>query len=66
MHAVVKAPVVPLGLIKSFGAVGPRYEVGHPVRLLDDGDWMLEIILVETGEKTEYRLTRMHDDPVAH
>jgi hypothetical protein len=33
---------------------------------LSDGDWMIEITLVETSEKTEYRLTRLSDDPEAH
>jgi hypothetical protein len=32
---------------------------------LDDGDWMIEVTMVETGEKTEYRLTRLTDDPEA-
>ncbi|WP_312283904.1 DUF5397 family protein, partial [Candidatus Igneacidithiobacillus taiwanensis] len=45
---------------------GPKYQVGRPLRQLDDGDWMIEITLVETGEKTPYRLSRMLDDPQAH
>lgn len=65
MHAVVTPPSVPVGKIKSFGAFGPKYEVGKPLRQLDDGDWMIEIVLVETGEKTEYRLTHVNDDPEA-
>lgn len=65
MHAVVKQPRVPVGLIKSFGPFGPRYEVGSPVQPLDDGDWLVEITLVETGEKTEYRWSRLADDPEA-
>lgn len=58
-------PTVPLGLIKSFGAIGPKYEVGQPLRQLEDGDWMVEITLVESGEKTEYRLPRLAEDPDA-
>lgn len=49
-------PRVPLGAIKTFGALGPKYEVRRPLRVLDDGDWMIEIVLVESGETTEYRL----------
>jgi hypothetical protein len=30
---------------------------------LDDGDWLVEVVMVETGEKAEYRLTRLLDDP---
>jgi hypothetical protein len=32
---------------------------------LDDGDWMIEITMIETGEKAEYRWTHLCDDPVA-
>ncbi|WP_411161780.1 DUF5397 family protein, partial [Chromohalobacter sp. HP20-39] len=33
---------------------------------LDDGDWMIEVTMVESGEKAEYRWTHLTDDPVAH
>ncbi len=66
MHAITVAPIVPIGKIKSFGEIGPKYEVGPPLRPLADGDWMIEITLIETGEKTEYRLTHLSDDPEAH
>ncbi|MGC9197670.1 MAG: DUF5397 domain-containing protein [Acidobacteriaceae bacterium] len=65
MHAAVSPPSIPVGKIKSFGPFGPKYEVGQALRQLDDGDWMIEITLVETGEKAEYRLTHLSDDPVA-
>lgn len=66
MHAVVSPPSVPVGKIKSFGPFGPKYEVGQALCQLDDGDWMIEVTMVETGEKAEYRLTRLSDDPEAH
>ncbi len=62
----VLAPPIPIGKIKSFGLFGPKYEVGQPLRQLADGDWMVEVVLVETGEKAEYRLTRLQDDPEAN
>lgn len=65
MQMTNTTPAVPVGKIKSFGAFGPRYQVGQPVRQLDDGDWLLEVMLVETGEKTEYRLTHANNDPEA-
>uniref|UniRef100_E6QSA2 Uncharacterized protein n=1 Tax=mine drainage metagenome TaxID=410659 RepID=E6QSA2_9ZZZZ len=65
MQAVITAPSVPTGKIKSFGAFGPKYEVGKPLRQLDDGDWMVEVKMVETGESAEYRLTHVCDDPEA-
>jgi hypothetical protein len=65
MQAVVSPPSVPVGKIKSFGAFGPKYEVGQPLRQLEDGDWMVEVKMVETGECSEYRLSRLLDDPEA-
>ena len=60
------SPAVPVGKIKSFGPFGPKYEVGQSLRQLDDGDWMIEITMVETGEKAEYRWTHLTDDPEAY
>lgn len=65
MQVSIDAPTVPVGKIKSFGPFGPKYEVGKPLRPLDDGDWMVEVTMVETGEKAEYRWTRLTDDPEA-
>jgi hypothetical protein len=65
MQATIASPVVPIGKIKSFGPFGPKYEIGHPLRQLNDGDWMIEVTLVESGEKTEYRLSRLSNDPEA-
>lgn len=65
MSTVLPAPSVPIGMIKCFGAFGPKYQVGQPLRRLDDGDWIVEVVLVETGEKTEYRLAHVNNDPKA-
>ncbi len=65
MHAIVNQPRVPVGLIKTFGPFGPKYEVGEPLFPLDDGDWLVGITLVESGEKAEYRWSRLADDPEA-
>lgn len=65
MQSIVAPPLVPVGKIKSFGPFGPKYQVGQPVRCLDDGDWMIEIVMIETAEKIEYRLSRLLDDPDA-
>ena len=54
-----------LGEIKTFGPDGPKYEVGDPLYSLENGDWMMNIILVETGEKVEYKLSRILQDPFA-
>ena len=62
---IAAPPTVPVGRIKSFGVFGPKYEVGKPLRPLDDGDWLVEVKMVETGETVEYRLTHVLDDPEA-
>ncbi|MGO8669979.1 MAG: DUF5397 family protein [Capsulimonadaceae bacterium] len=58
-------PKVPIGKIKTFGEFGPKYEVHEPLRQLDNGEWMVRITLVETGEETEYRYTHLLQDPEA-
>lgn len=65
MTVVTAPPLVPIGKIKSFGPFGPKYEVGPVLRWMDDGDWMIEVTMVETAEKAEYRWTHMFDDPDA-
>lgn len=65
MQAVIAQPSVPVGTIKSFGAFGPKYEVGKPVRQLQDGDWLIEVKMVDTGETAEYSLSHLADDPEA-
>lgn len=62
---VPTVPTVPVGKIKSFGPFGPKYEVGHVLRQLADGDWLVEITMVETNEKAQYRLSHLSDDPDA-
>ena len=65
MHAVTTPPPVPVGEIKSFGPFGPKYEVGRALEQLENGDWWIEITLIETGEKARHRLTHLSDDPEA-
>jgi hypothetical protein len=66
MQILEVTPQVPVGTIKTFGEVGPKYQVGHAVRRLSDGDWLVEVLMVETGESAEYRLSRLNRDPEAH
>jgi hypothetical protein len=65
MPEAIAPPLVPVGRIKSFGAFGEEYEVGQALRQLDDGDWLVEIKMIKTGETAEYRFTHIHDDPEA-
>ncbi|MEN9543871.1 MAG: hypothetical protein RLZZ598_704 [Pseudomonadota bacterium] len=66
MPVAAVPPPVPVGKIKSFGPFGPKYEVGQVLRRRDDGDWVVEITLIDSGEGAEYRLTRLLDDPEAN
>jgi hypothetical protein len=65
MQEAISPPPIPVGKIKSFGAFGPKYEVGQALRQLNDGDWLVEVKMVETGETAEYRMTHILDDPEA-
>jgi hypothetical protein len=70
MQAVIASPTIAsppiqIGKIKTFGPFGPKYEVCHTIRQLDDGDWMVKIKMVETGEEAEYRYSHLANDPDA-
>jgi hypothetical protein len=65
MQEVIALPAFPVGKIKSFGQFAPKYEVGQALRKSEDGDWLVEVKMVETGETAEYRLVRLLDDPDA-
>jgi len=58
-------PETEVGKLKTVGPVGPAYEVGPTLRKLDDGDWLMEITVLESGEVTEYPLSCILEDPIA-
>ncbi len=51
------------GRYRRFGRVGPAYEVLGVARELPDGDTMLRVRILETGEETEYRMSHAAEDP---
>lgn len=53
------------GTCRSFGNIGPAYQIGDIVRILDDGDCLMEITLVESNEVIEYLLSNILKDPGA-
>lgn len=57
---------IPVGEIKTFGPVGPMYEVLRPLNQLANGDWLVMVRVVATGEETEYELSHILDDPQAN
>lgn len=65
MSSLLEKHAPPVGAIKSFGPFGVKYRVGEAIQKLDDGDWLVEVILIETGERAEYRLSRIDGDPEA-
>ena len=56
---------IPTGTIKTFGLLVIPYEVGEPAQELPDGDILVNIILVQTGEKELYKLSKLLQDPDA-
>ncbi len=61
----INIPQVPVGNINIFGGLGAIYKVGNPIKELDNGDWLIEITLIETGEITECNLSNIKNDPKA-
>jgi hypothetical protein len=54
-----------VGAIKTFGEIGDPYEVLGVSRPGADGDWLMKIRLVKTGEEAEYSYRHILDDPKA-
>jgi hypothetical protein len=55
---------IPVGVIKQFGPYGPEYEVLGPAEP-ENGEQMVNIIIVRTGEKLTYQLDAVLEDPEA-
>jgi hypothetical protein len=57
---------LPHGLVgtwRRFGLVGPVYEIIGKKSDLPNGDSMMVVKVVETGEAVDYKLTDILDDP---
>jgi hypothetical protein len=54
-----------VGTWRRFGLVGPVYEILEAGEELPDGDRMMRVRVLESGEEVDYRLTDMLDDPKA-
>jgi hypothetical protein len=63
MHAAAQIPV---GEIKTFGPLGPKYEVLRALHPIPNGDWLVRICVVESGEEADYQLSHILADPVAN
>ncbi|MFM9970004.1 MAG: DUF5397 family protein [Burkholderiales bacterium] len=54
-----------VGTYRSFGATGPAYHVRQALRELENGDRLMEIEVLTTGEVLEYPATQICADPIA-
>jgi hypothetical protein len=59
------APILPIGKIKTFGELGPYYQITGSVRQTEDGEWIVPVRVVESGEEFDYRYSRLMRDPDA-
>ncbi|KAE9526334.1 MULTISPECIES: DUF5397 family protein [Testudinibacter] len=56
---------IPVGAIKTFGVYGIPYQVGEQAQVLPDGDILVNITLIESGEQEIYKLSKLLEDPEA-
>jgi len=66
MPVASTGPQLPLSPLRRFGAFGPPYGVLRVAAELPNGDKMLVIRLLESGEETEYKLSAARQDPEAN
>jgi hypothetical protein len=66
-HSHVSAPTTDpasfIGTWRRFGIVGPVYEIIGQDKALDNGDWLMRVRVLETGEEVSYRLKDILEDP---
>ena len=56
---------VPVGRFKTFGPLGPKYEIVGAKYQGPNEEWLVPIRLVDSGEQTEYSHARLQQDPDA-
>lgn len=52
-----------IGTWRRFGSAGPAYEIIGTGGELPDGDVMMRVRVLESGEEADHRLTHILDDP---
>jgi hypothetical protein len=62
--AVTQPVAIPVGAVKQFGPYGPEYEVLGPAEP-ENGEQMVHIVIVRTGEELTYELEAVLADPEA-
>jgi hypothetical protein len=62
-----KAPEKKLvGEFKRFGPFGPAYKVIKLLHSTAGGDWLLRIVILESGEEADYLYSHFKNDPEAN
>jgi len=59
----VHTPSALVGTWRRFGTVGPVYEIIGTGGELPNGDRLMRIRVIESGEEVDYRLAEILDDP---
>lgn len=62
---VVNTIGLSLGKFRRFGAVGPTYEILGINQELTNGDKLLRVRVLESGEEVDYLLSHALQDPEA-
>ncbi len=60
---MIPQPSSLVGTWRRFGAVGPVYEIIGAGVELPNGDRMMRVRVIESGEEVDYRFTDILDDP---
>ena len=58
------SPQTLVGTWRRFGPIGPVYEIIAAGDELPDGDRLMRIRVLESGEEADYRFTDILDDPL--
>jgi hypothetical protein len=61
----VPGPQDLVGTYRTFGSYGPTYEVTRVLREIDEGDTVLLLTVLETGEQVEALYSHIVQDPGA-
>jgi hypothetical protein len=62
--ALIHEPANLVGTWRRFGVAGPVYEIIEAGKALPNGDRVMRIYVVESGEEVDYRLTEILVDPL--
>ena len=52
-----------IGTWRRFGDIGPVYQILAFDRCLGNGEWLMRVRVLESGEEVDYKLSDLDDDP---